>query len=442
MNELGVLSPRLANIYQRRVLNPVIIEFVDEPSMQTLLPTLKKFVDVTKLTSLGPPATVLRPQDRFRSRFQNTILALKVLSKFNMVAMPLDPRSIEQVVAWPEVVKIYPDILQYALSIVPAEGVYTSPIGQDFTTISWTRKLIGADLANQEGYTGKGTVSAVLDTGGSPVHQMTRGMEYYSTMREKGQLKDTNGHGEHVASTVGGIRVFDRTLNVELEGMAPETTLVGIKCLGFVLGVGFESDILEAMQLAIERRADIVNMSLGSDEMPSTPDDDPEMKAVDVLVQNDIIPCIAVGNAGPGVSTVGTPGCADSAVTIGAYNPIIGTIPDVYSSRGPTLWGGIKPDFVMPGSSIYAAALGVLDPVGDGLQNGYAVLSGSSMATPHMAGLLACARQLYKEKYGKTLTAAMVKDIGERLGTAKNNDTGYGVLTWDMIKNYAASYLV
>ena len=439
---MGVLSPRLANIYQRRVLNPVIIEFVDEPSMQALLPTLKKFVDVTKLTSVGPPATVLRPQDRFRSRFQNTILALKVLSRFKMVAMPLDPRSIDQVVAWPEVVKIYPDTLRYALSIVPPEGVYTSPIGKDFTTLSWTRKLIGADIANQEGYSGKGIVSAVLDTGGSPAHQITRGMEYYSTMRDKGQFKDHNGHGQWVTSCVGGIRVFDRTLNVELEGMAPETTLVSVMVLGFVLGVGFDSDILEGIQLAIERRADIVNMSLGSDEQPTTPDDDPLIKGVDELDRNNIIPVVAAGNAGPGVGTVGTPGCAATALTVGAYNPITGTIPDVYSSRGPSILGGVKPDFVMPGSDIYAGALGVLDPVGDGLTNNYAILSGTSMACPHMAGLLACARQFYKEKYGVILTAGMVKDIGTRLGTAKNNDTGFGVLDWTMIKTYAQSYLV
>jgi len=413
--------------------------------MNSAIPDLKSYIDTSQLTPLHPPASIreiLTGRERIISRFQNPLLTFKILEYFNMVAIPLFPRDIEEIASWPEVTKIYPDriigTLQYPT--IPPEAKYTSPTGQEFTTVTHTKALIGVDIANSEGYTGKEIIVAVPDTGGSPTHETTRQMEYYSTMRDKGQIKDTNGHGQWCESTIGGREWFDRTLMVKLEGVAPNCHLVGIKCLGFVVGMGFDSDVLEAIQLAIERGAHIVSMSLGSEEVPDDPTEDPQMKAVDLMVQNNIIPVIAAGNSGPDPGTINSPGCADSALTVGAYDPFTGLIAD-FSSRGPTPWGSIKPDVIAPGVNIYSGCLGVLDPVGDGIYNHFAVLSGTSMATPHVAGLLACAKQYY-DSLGVSLTVDLVKIICETYGEAKNNDSGWGVLTWDMFKRYAAEHIV
>lgn len=439
-----IVSTLIRKLYSK-TLQPIIIEFKSAEAMKSAIPDLKQYIDVSQLSPLHPPAAlkeVFSARDRIFSRFQNPLSTFKIIETFQMVAMPLFPRDIEEIAAWPEVTKIYPDrimsILQYPT--VPPEAQYTSPTGQKFTTVTYTKKLLEADIANKEGYTGKGVIVAVPDTGGSPTHEMTRQMEYYSTMRDKGQIVDRNGHGQWCVSTIGGREWFDRTLMVKLEGVAPECRLIGIKCLGFVVGIGFDSDVLEAMQLAIERGAHIVSMSLGTDEVPTDPTEDPQIKAVDNMAQRGIIPVIAAGNSGPDPGTINSPGCADSALTVGSYSPLTGLV-SPFSSRGPTPWGSVKPDVIAPGEDIYSGCLGVLDPVGDGLYNHFAVLSGTSMSTPHVAGLLALAKQYYNS-LGVTLTVDLVKTICEAYGEPKNNDSGWGLLTWSMFKRYAEEHLV
>jgi len=251
-----------------------------------------------------------------------------------------------------------------------------------------------------------------------------------------------SGHGQWVAATAGGKSYFDRTLQLEVDGMAPDSHLIGIKCLGFVIGAGTESDVIAAMELALERRSDIVNLSLGSDTMPDSPEEDAELRVLDILVKHNIIPVIASGNAGPKEGTVGTPGCSPSSVTVGAWDQIKGEVAS-FSSRGPTNWEDVKPDLVAPGVNIYSASLGMLDML-DQLPNRMAYMSGTSMATPHVAGLLSCARQMFKEQANITLTAEMVKDAMSRFGPnqQKDNSQGWGMITWDILKRYLDEIVV
>lgn len=454
------IVPGLLRSYQSRIINPSIVEFDTISHATDILPTLGDMASSTYLSSFSGPIDFmsLRPQirgnfppsrsqvgagasrshffDRIASRFQNTILSLKLLSRMKMIAAPLSPDSIDEVAGWPEVTTVYEDKLQTIFQIVPPDQVFTSKTGKRFTTTYYTKKLIGADVANSEGYRGQGVTVAVPDTGGAPTHEQNFGMQFHSTMREKGQFKDTNGHGEWCVSCIGGKHVDERTFDVPVEGMAPEVSLIGIKCLGFVMGIGFQSDIIEAIEYSIEQNADIVSMSLGSDSMPDNPDDDPEIKAVNEMVSHDIIPVIAAGNAGPDAKTIGTPGCAPNALTVAASDPIKGGIAS-FSSRGPTKWGEVKPDVIAPGADIYSGCIGLLDMVGDNVPNRYSILSGTSMATPHVAGLLACAREFYAT-LGQVLTVDMVKTICQRYGNSKNTDVGWGYINWDWFKRYAA----
>ena len=202
------------------------------------------------------------------------------------------------------------------------------------------------------------------------------------------------------------------------------------------MGIGFQSDIIQAMEYAALQGADIVSMSLGADEMPDAPDDDPQIRTLDELVVKGIIPVIACGNAGPDPSTVGTPGCAPNVLTIGAWDPIRGGIAQ-FSSRGPTKWGDIKPDVCAPGVDTYSGCVGLLDTVGDKVPNRYSILSGTSMATPHVAGLLALVKQYYRA-LGQTLTIEMVKTVCETFQEhGKDNEAGWGFIHWDWFKQYA-----
>jgi len=439
------LAKDLLRVYRSRVLTPTIIEFKKLEQMRDLLPVITRYISVRQLKLFTSPGPFMSIFERLLSRVQNPLLSVKVLDRFKMAALPLPRLAIEDIAEWKEVEKVYLDKQQWALAAVeyptvPDEAVYVSPLKKPFTTTRWIKELIGAEEANRMGYDGRGVTVGVIDTGGTPLHRQTPRMEYHTVMREKAQYKDKNGHGQWVASAIGGLRVFDRTLNLEVEGMAPACRLIGIKCLGFVIGTGMQSDVLEAMQLALELRTDIVNMSLGSAGCPETPEDDPEIKAVTALKNYGIIPVIAAGNEGPDPESLGTPGCAPDALTVGAYDPINGVIAD-FSSRGPPPWGEIKPDVVAPGVNIYSGTIGVLDAVGDALENRFSILSGTSMATPCAAGLLTCVRQYYRE-LGVDLTVDLVKEICAAYGLEKNNVRGWGAINWGWFKRYAEESLI
>lgn len=170
---MGQIVSTLLNRLYTKVVTPVIVEFTTAEAMTQALPDLTTFLSVTELTPLTTPAPfpiATRLRERIISRFQNPLLAVKTIPAFNMTALPLRAENIEEIAAWPEVTKIYPDKMMYALSAppfptVPPEGTYTSPTGVNFTTTMWTRQLIGADIANQQGWTGQGVTACVIDSG-------------------------------------------------------------------------------------------------------------------------------------------------------------------------------------------------------------------------------------------------------------------------------------
>ena len=109
----------------------------------------------------------------------------------------------------------------------------------------------------------------------------------------------------------------------------------------------------------------------------------PTSQAIQRAVNAGIVVAVAAGNAGPGTCTVGTPGAAPAALTVGAMTDLGpgGFYLASFSSRGPTADGRIKPDVVAPGVSVTSAAANTT--------SGYSIYSGTSMATPFVAGVVA-----------------------------------------------------
>jgi|GEM_PF-3674892 len=221
-----------------------------------------------------------------------------------------------------------------------------------------------------------------------------------------------------------------------LKGGAPGAEVRPFKVLGGGIGVGMASWILAGLMNALHWKADIISMSLGGDE----PDDylnDPECQAITAMAQLGIICCIAAGNSGPGQMTVGGPGCSPDALTVGAVD-IHGNIAS-FSSRGPTKAGFIKPDVVAPGVDILSTSNGYIAAMqlGDGPPQ-LAAISGTSMATPHAAYVTALAIE-YARKKGKVLTTEHIKSAMSIYGdyaSAKNNDYGWGLITYPILKAY------
>ncbi|MFF1910488.1 S8 family serine peptidase [Streptomyces sp. NPDC058239] len=160
------------------------------------------------------------------------------------------------------------------------------------------------------------------------------------------------------------------------------------------------------MDWAVAQGADIVSMSLGSPD--TTPQGDALTDAVDSLsASSGTLFVIAAGNSGPGQTTLGTPGTADAALTVGAVDKSDALAN--FSSRGPRLGDmKIKPEITAPGVNIVAArAAGTA--MGTPVDADYTAASGTSMATPHVAGAAAILAQRHPdwsgERIKETLTA-------------------------------------
>ncbi|WP_314622940.1 S8 family serine peptidase, partial [Streptomyces stackebrandtii] len=160
-----------------------------------------------------------------------------------------------------------------------------------------------------------------------------------------------------------------------------------------------------------ESGADVVNMSLG-DSYP-TDGSDPMSQTVDALsAQYGTLFVIAAGNAGP--ESISAPGAAASALTVAATDKEDRLAS--FSSTGPLAFsGGMKPDIAAPGVDITAARSQEMSGGGEGL---YRTISGTSMATPHVAGAAAILAQQHPDWTGAQLKEHLTS-------TAKGLDGGY-----------------
>ncbi len=266
---------------------------------------------------------------------------------------------------------------------------------------------IGAPEVWQTGYDGKGVKVAVLDTGVDTNHPDLAGKIAESTSFVPEQtVQDGHGHGTHVASTIVGSGAAS---DGKRKGVAPGAELLVGKVLAND-GRGQTSWILAGMEWAANSGAKIVSMSLGG--TASGPSDVMSETVDELSASTGTLFVIASGNAGPGEQTVGTPGIADSALTVGSVDKSDKLASS--SSRGPRLGdSAIKPEITAPGVAITAArASGTA--MGTPVDDYYTTASGTSMATPHVSGTAALVAQAHPDWTGQQIKQALAS-------TAKTN---------------------
>ncbi|HET9141399.1 S8 family serine peptidase [Actinophytocola sp.] len=261
-------------------------------------------------------------------------------------------------------------------------------------------RQIGAPAAWRKGFTGAGVPVAVLDTGIDDTHPDFRrrlaGIRNFTTDPDS---HDLVGHGTHVAATIAG---SGRASDGRFTGVAPGATLlIGKVCTG---GGCPESAILAGMEWAVASGAKVVNLSLGG---PDTAGEDPLEVAVNRLsAAHGTLFVIAAGNdGGYGAETVSSPASADAALAVGAVDD-----EDVlagFSGRGPRVHdAALKPEILAPGVAIMAARsrFSTLGKRGER----YTELTGTSMATPHVAGAAAILAGQHPDWPGARLKAALM----------------------------------
>jgi subtilisin family serine protease len=268
------------------------------------------------------------------------------------------------------------------------------------TALDRDLEQIGAPAAWKAGATGKGVDVAVLDTGIDAGHPDLQGkiVEQQNFATDSTDTVDHYGHGTHVAATIAGTGT---AAHGERKGVAPDARLL----IGKVLdnyGDGYESDVIKGMEWAASK-AKIVNMSLGGfADNTADPDSDPVAKAADDLTaQYGTLFVVAAGNDGPDRDTVSSPGVAPAALTVGAVDAE--DRPADFSSRGGSL---LKPEIAAPGvATISARAAGTT--LGTPVDANYTAASGTSMATPHVAGAAADLLQKHPDWTPARLKAAL-----------------------------------
>ncbi|MGC0401796.1 subtilisin family serine protease [Streptomyces sp. SAI-126] len=276
---------------------------------------------------------------------------------------------------------------------------------------------IGAPAAWAAGYDGKGVKVAVLDTGVDTTHpDLASAVTASKDFTSSGGTDDKVGHGTHVAATLAGSGTRS---DGRYKGVAPGAGILNAKVLDDN-GEGSDSSVIAGLEWAAGQGAKVANLSLGQED---TPGEDPVEAAVNALSKSTgMLTVAAAGNEGPDAGTVGSPGAAESALTVGAVDGE-DRLAD-FSSTGPTADNALKPDLTAPGVDIVSAkaAHGYL---GDPAADGYVSMSGTSMATPHAAGAAAILAQRHPDWTGARIKQALTASTTPTTGaTVYQQGTG------------------
>ncbi|MFS0907666.1 S8 family peptidase [Priestia aryabhattai] len=254
--------------------------------------------------------------------------------------------------------------------------------------------LIQAPSIWEDSNQGEGIVIAVIDTGIETDHpdlkdQIIGGRNFTSDHNgDPGVFEDNNGHGTHVSGTIAA-----SLNNKGVVGVAPKAKILSLKVLTGE-GSGDYEWIINAINYAVEwrgpqkERVRVISMSLGG------PEDVPELhKAIQNAVNKDVSVVVAAGNEGDDREDTfefAYPGSYNEVIQVGAVDSNLKLAPFTNTND--------EVDLVAPG----------IEVVSTYLEHKYASLSGTSMATPHVAGAIALLINLSEKEFGRPLIEAEI----------------------------------
>ncbi len=262
---------------------------------------------------------------------------------------------------------------------------------------------------------GAGADVAVLDTGVNKDHldlirRVAQCKDFTKGTRVRDTCNDDNGHGTHVAGTVLADGGAD---GLGVYGVAPEANLLAYKVCGGS-GSCFSDDIAAAIRTAADNGAEVISMSIGGDAESSL-----TRNAIQYAVDNGVLVVAAAGNDGPADGSIDYPGANPNVVAVGAIDSSE-AVPS-WSSRGVN-----DGDYVVEAREVEVGAPGVSveSTWNDGA---YRIISGTSMATPHVSGLAA---KLWQGSAAATRTYLQGRALLHDLHTAGDDTaTGFGLPT-------------
>jgi subtilase family serine protease/subtilisin family serine protease len=297
----------------------------------------------------------------------------------------------------------------------PASGPSTAPA-------EWNIDRIRAPevWAIDPAYTGVGSVVGSFDTGVdgthpdlAPRYRGNDAISWFDPYGEHASPFDPNGHGTHTTGTMIGGDAGSTSI-----GVAPGARWIAAKAWDDN-GLGPTSVFHQIFQWFLapggdpDNAPDVVNMSWGFDEPGCFTDFVADIQA---LRAADIFPAVAAGNSGPFPGSVVSPGAYPGSFTVGATD----ILDDVawFSGRGPSgCDGSVKPTLSAPGDEILSAFPG-----------GWFAASGTSMATPHVAGSVAVLRAISPTATVVELEQVLIQGAVDLGVPGPDNDSGVGLL--------------
>ena len=250
------------------------------------------------------------------------------------------------------------------VTVIETDGVvYATDTELDNT---WGVKRIGAGLVHDSGNRGEGVRVAIVDTGIDYTHPelSSNYVGGYDFVNADTDPMDDHNHGTHVAGTVAA-----KDNGTGVVGVAPNAMLYGLKVLS-ASGSGRWSDIIAAIQWATDNGVQVTNNSYGGSGYPGST----VQAAFDNSYAAGVLHVASAGNSGsctPSGDTVGYPAKFGSVMAVAATSS--SNVRACFSSTGPAV------EISAPGVSINSTRRG----------GGYVLMSGTSMASPHVAGVAA-----------------------------------------------------
>ena len=303
----------------------------------------------------------------------------------------------------PNIIMIEEQLIIYPLLDVSARAIKARESTEYSPETAW-----------ELGYQGQGVNIAIIDTGVDDDHESLQGKfvagvdftddSPWAQRDGSTNPDDRNGHGTHCAGIAMGTGGNDE----QYKGIAPGASLIDVKVLTDV-GAGGGGNLLEGIEWCIEHKddewgdsdsgndgIDILSISIGG----FNSDDDgqsADSRAANKAVERGLVVVAAIGNDGNDHQGISSPAAADNVIAVGSFDDqdTVDRSDDTiasHSNSGPREDDGdddhideLKPEIVAPGSNIYSAYYAVIGQQGVG----YVQKDGTSMATPHIAGVAA-----------------------------------------------------
>lgn len=302
--------------------------------------------------------------------------------------------------------------------VLPGDFTETKTSEAPSQSITWGASRVLGSTVSVDTEAGKGVKVAVLDTGVSRDHSDLK-KRIASCVDFSGKnpimkdsCEDKNGHGTHVA---GIIAADGGEKNEGIYGLAPAVSIYAYKVCDNT-GVCLGDDVAAAIRMAVDQKVHIINFSIGSEfQSPLVKD------AIAYASSKGILMIASAGNDGPYTGSIDFPALSKSVIAVGAVDKKDEV--QEWSSRGTN--SESRPGLIEDTDiELAAPGVGIESTWPDG---GYAVLSGTSMAAPHVTGLAARLWRLDGKDQAITIRAALAKLATDIASEGEDDDSGFGV---------------